>query len=218
MKGISHADRVAAIAASVSDKDFPVDTKRFVEAYYAQVAAEDLAGDPRMLAAAALGHLEFGRGRRPGKAKIRAFNPTLEQHGWTSRHTIVEMVNDDMPFLVDSSTMTLDALGHGIHLTIHPRFAVTRDGRGSLRSIEALRAESDPGIAESFIHIEISRQTDPKVLRRIETELALALADVRAAIDDLRPMREQLRDASRQLAETEGPTPEMRAETYTFLD
>ena len=77
MKGISHADRNAAIAASVSNKDFPVDTKRFVEAYYAQVAAEDLAGDPRMLAAAALGHLEFGRGRRPGNVKIRAFNPTL---------------------------------------------------------------------------------------------------------------------------------------------
>ncbi|MFS8607203.1 MAG: NAD-glutamate dehydrogenase, partial [Gammaproteobacteria bacterium] len=217
MKGIRHTDRLAAIAASADRSDLPIDAKPFVEAYYAQVAHEDLAGDPRMLAAAALDHLNFGRRRKPGTALVRAFNPTLERNGWTSPHTIVEMVNDDMPFLVDSSTMTLGLLGHGIHLTIHPRFTVERDGRGTLRSIAARRS-GDEGLAESFIRIEISRQTDPDVLKRIETELAAALADERAAVEDWKPMLAQLRDASRQLAESRGSTPEIRREACAFLD
>nr|MBO2515390.1 NAD-glutamate dehydrogenase [Gammaproteobacteria bacterium] len=105
----------------------------------------------------------------------------------------------------------------GIHLTIHPRFTVERDGRGTLRAI-ASRRPGDKGLAESFIRIEIERQTDPEVLKRIETELAAALADVRAAVEDWKPMLAKLRDASRELAESRGSTPEMRHEACAFLD
>src|SRR5690606_11728188 len=216
MKGIRHTDRLAAIAASAKPIDLPIDAKRFVEAYYAEVADEDLTGDPRTLAAAALDHLELGRRRRPGTAIVRAFNPTLERNGWTSPHTVVEMVNDDMPFLVDSTTVTLGVLGHGIHLTIHPRFTVSRDGRGRLRSIAATRPGAD-GLVESYIRIEIARQTDPAVLKRIETELAATLADVRAAFEDRPRMLERLRDAIRELAESRGSTEEMRREACAFL-
>src|SRR5690606_26003966 len=123
----------------------------------------------------------------------------------------------DMPFLVDSSTMTLGVLGHGIHLTIHPRFSVSRDGRGTLRSIAPARP-GDTGLIESYIRIEISRQTDPAVLKRIETELSTTLADVRAAVEDWQPMLAQLRDARRELAESRGSTEEMRREACAFLD
>src|SRR5690606_2275762 len=71
---------------------------------------------------------------------------------------------------------------------------------------------------ESFIHIEISRQTDPDVLRRIETELERTLADVRAAVEDWQPMRERLAEASRELARSRGAPEPLRAEACAFLD
>jgi glutamate dehydrogenase len=214
----THAARIAAIVAKARRADLPAEPRRFLETYYAQVAAEDLAGDPATLAAAALNHLAWAGKRRPRAAKVRAFNPTLDEHGWTSRHTIVQMVNDDMSFLVDSSTMTLVALGHGIYLTIHPRFAVKRDGRGALQAIEAPHAGGERARAESFIHIEISREADPAVLRRIESELALALGDVRAAVEDWQPMLGRLADATRELAESRGPQPALRDEACAFLE
>ncbi|MBN1238245.1 MAG: NAD-glutamate dehydrogenase [Gammaproteobacteria bacterium] len=198
--------------------ELPVDRKRFLKLYYAQVAPEDLSEDPAALAAAALDHVAWAGTRRRGTAKIRAFNPTVEHNGWTSRHTIVEMVNDDMPFLVDSVTMTLDTLGHSIHITIHPMLRIERDGRGVLTGLGGGREESPRARTESFIHIEISRQTDPKVLRRIETELAATLRDVRIAVADWQAMLARLREATDELREADGPPPDLQQESCEFLE
>jgi glutamate dehydrogenase len=212
-------DTLAARGARLeSAPDLPIDRKRFLKFYYAQVAAEDLSADPAALAAAALDHLAFARTRRRGTTKVRAFNPTAEEHGWTSRHTIVEMVNDDMPFLVDSVTMTLDTLGHSIHITIHPVLKVARDGRGALTGLGDRDSQVAGGRTESFIHIEISRQTDPKVLREIETELGKTLRDVRVAVADWRAMLDRLRDATDELHGSKGPPPDLRQESCEFLE
>src|SRR5204863_8809681 len=103
------ADRLDELIALVRAKVAPeqrATLEAFVRAYYGQVDTEDLA--ERQLAdlyGAALSHFHFARKREPGRARVRAFNPTIEEHGWQSTHTIVEIVNDDMPFLVDSVTM-----------------------------------------------------------------------------------------------------------------
>src|SRR5258706_14107120 len=76
-----------------------------VERYYAQVDPEDLAGRrPADLYGAALSHWNFARKREPGKARVRVFNPRLEEHGWQSTQTIIETVNDDIPVLRDFET------------------------------------------------------------------------------------------------------------------
>ena len=94
---------------------------RFVRLFYRDVAAADLVErDPLDLYGAALALFRFGQERRPGAPKLRVYNPRLEQHGWQSVHTIVEIVNDDMPFLVDSVGMELNRHGLGVHLVIHP--------------------------------------------------------------------------------------------------
>src|SRR5690606_7832134 len=219
MNAVTQQERLRTIvAAARRRRDLPVDPKRFIELYYAQVAADDLAEEPELLAEAALDHLEWAGTRRAGTAKVRVFNPTLERNGWTSPHTVVQMVNDDMPFLVDSSTMTLDALGHGLRLTIHPLFAVERDGRGKLKSIGPPDGTNGKARIESFIHIEIARQTDPAVLERIETELRRTLADVRAAVEDWKPMLERLAAARQELAESRGAPDALRDEACAFLD
>ena len=97
-----------------------MDTKRFLEAYYANVDANDMeARDPVMLAGAALSHLKFAH-RRRGRALVRVFNPTLKEHGYTSPHTVIEMVNDDMPFLVDSIGLAVSQRSLTIHFLAHP--------------------------------------------------------------------------------------------------
>src|SRR5579859_380220 len=83
------------------------EAQAFARRLYERVAAKDLAGaTAEQRAAAALSLLAFARRRLPGVAKVRVFNPTTAElgaeHGFESAHTIVQIVNDDMPFLVDS--------------------------------------------------------------------------------------------------------------------
>ena len=117
--------------------------------YYRWVPPEDLVGrDALDLYGAALAHWKFLEQRAPGEAKVRVYNPSFEQHGWQSTHTVVEMATDDMPFLVDSVTMALTRRSHGIHLLLHPVVRARRDeasdhrGReeGHLRQREASAA------------------------------------------------------------------------------
>src|SRR5690606_10566573 len=122
----------------------------------------------------------------------------LERDGWTSDHTIVETVNDDMPFLVDSATNALRALGHEIHVTTHPIFFVVRSGdAGELEGVATERG--DGRVAESFIHFEIVRETDAGILAAIERTLRDTFGDVRAAVEDWPRMRDRLRNATETL-------------------
>src|SRR6476646_9464881 len=131
----------------------------FIQRYYGQVDPEDLAERaPADLYGAALSHWNFARRRDPAHARVRVFNPSIEEHGWQSTHTIVEISNDDMPFLVDSVTMEVNRHGLTLHLIIHPIVNVLRDATGTLIG---LAPGGNAGIAESFIHVEVDRITDP---------------------------------------------------------
>ena len=77
--------------------------------------------------------------RHPGHAKIRIYNPDPTTDGWSSPHTIVEIVNDDMPFLVDSVSLAINASGRTVHLVIHPILSVMRDPKGRLGVISRRR-------------------------------------------------------------------------------
>jgi glutamate dehydrogenase len=158
----------------------------FCRRYYRSVSPDDLIDrDPLDLYGAALAHLRLGEQREAGQSKVRVYNPQVEQHGWQSTHTVVEVVTDDMPFLVDSISMVLNRLGLLIHLTIHPVIAVKRNATGELEAILE-SPEGDGGAArfESFMHFEVDRQSDPERLEAIRTELDQALGDVRAAVED----------------------------------
>ena len=152
----------------------------FVRGYYGQVDAEDLAErDLADLYGAALSHLHFARKREPGRAKVRVFNPTIEEHGWQSTHTVIEIVNDDMPFLVDSVTMEVNRHGLTLHLIVHPIFAVAaRRGRDARRR---RRRRATDAIRESFIHVEVDRVTEAaRACSRSRTDVERVLDDVRA--------------------------------------
>ena len=181
---------VVAAAARLPKSRRRADHKRFLEAYYANVDAEDMAArDPAALAGAALAHLEFAH-RRRGRALVRVFNPTVREHGYTSPHTVIEMVNDDMPFLVDTIGLALTRRSLTMHFLAHPIFAVARDGAGVLRSIEERAAAGERRQRlESFQHVEIDRTVDPAALQSLCSEIEHSMRDVRVACADWAKMR-----------------------------
>src|SRR5688572_9892808 len=133
--------------------------EKFERLYYAEVDPEELAArQQRDLNGAAAAHLAFGRRFTGGTPKVRAYNPVSSQHGWQTTHTVIEIVNDDMPFLVDSVTMELNRQGLTLHLVIHPVLRAVRDARGELISIDKPSASTE-GRLESFMHVEFDRQT-----------------------------------------------------------
>ncbi len=159
---------------------------RFVTLYYAHLALDDSkersAAD---LEGAARAHLRFGEERKPGEPLVRVYNPTFDQDGYDSTHTIVDIVTDDMPFLVDSVGMELTRHGLGIHLVVHPIIAVRRDSEGKLTDLD----EDAP--REAFMHFEVDRETDAALLESLRRDLLRVLGDVRAAVDDWEAMRDK---------------------------
>ncbi len=176
-----------------------VDWPRFLQAYYANVEAEDLAArEPAELAATALSQLLFAQ-RRRRSALVRVFNPTLREHGFTSPHTVIEMVNDDMPFLVDSIGLALTQRSLSLHFLTHPIFAVERDGSGTLLSLQERGNAQGKSRLESFQHIEVDRIVDPAALDSLTAQIGRSMRDVRVACADWQKMRMAARLTAEEL-------------------
>jgi len=191
--------------------------ERFVLRYFGQVDPEDLAErSPADLYGAALSHWNFARRREQGYARVRVFNPTIEEHGWQSTHTVIEIVNDDMPFLVDSVTMEVNRHGLTLHLIVHPLVTVLRDKEGILADVVPEGAPE--AIRESFMHVEVDRVTDPAQLAELAKELARVLDDVRLAVTDWKKMRDKLLGVVAEIDASPPPMPaDEIAECKAFL-
>jgi glutamate dehydrogenase len=190
------------------------DVERFARAYYADAAPEDLGEFD--LYGAVLAHWHFLQRRRPGEVKVHVYTPNLEEHGWQSTHSVVEIVTDDMPFLVDSVAMALTRQGSAIHAFVHPIVKVLRDDEGRL--LELVPWETD-GLAESLIHVEIDRQAEQARLDELTGDLERVLADVQAAVEDWPAMRDQARAIVAELDEHPPPVaPDELAEAKALLE
>ena len=118
-------DAVVALIDARSQKGERGSLVTFARSYFERVDPEDIAArSVEDLYGALLSHWQFARKRDSGTAKVRVFNPGAGEHGWASRHTVIEVVNDDMPFLVDSASMEINRQALTLHLIVHPIFAV----------------------------------------------------------------------------------------------
>jgi glutamate dehydrogenase len=165
--------------------------RAFLSRYYEHVSMEDLvARNPADLAALAVAHGQTAATRPQGTAVVRVHNPP------STNHTVIEIVTDDVPFLVDSVSGELARLDAETHLVIHPLFAVRRDVAGAMLEIlsAAVHGHDRPPLprdasVESWIHVEIDHESDPARLRHIETRLRRILDDVRVTVEDWSRMR-----------------------------
>ena len=201
--------------------------ERFVRQFYDNVPPDDIIQAPaEQLYGAALAMWQWGQQREAGqgprekaKAKVRVYNPRIEEHGWQSHRTVVEIVNDDMPFLVDSVTAELNRQGLTVHLVIHPVVRVKRDAAGQLTELYEGAAAPTDAAPESFMHVEVGAVPDGEALTRAREGLERVLADVRAAVADWRVMREQVRGAVKDADAARATVPaEEVDEAKAFLD
>ena len=188
-----------------------------LEQYYRHVPEEDLEGlNVTDLVGAVVAHWQLLKERPDGAPRVRVYNPTFEEHGWECAHTVIEVVSDDMAFLVDSLSMALNRAGLTIQLTIHPVVWTRRDRRGRLRE---LLTGGDAGRAESMIAFQVERQTEPDVLQAIEGMLLSVIRDIGLINADWLPMRQRVRGVTERLRRQPPPVePSEREEVEAFLE
>ncbi|MDZ7791003.1 MAG: NAD-glutamate dehydrogenase [Xanthomonadales bacterium] len=179
---------------------------------------EDMSVDD--LAALAAGFLDFARQRVGNEVRLRIYNPRADRHGWESSHTIIEIVNDDMPFLVDSVVLALSELDISAHLIIHPVMRVVRDQGGHLMHLsEDGENRSVSGRPESMMHLQVDRQNYPEMLAKIEQGILAALADVQRAVADWKPMLACAHEIASELPKTHAAlSNEARREAQDFFE
>ena len=177
--------------------------------YFAEIDAENFAeASPEELHGAATQHHRLGLSRPPGQAAIALYTPDFDRHGWHSPHTVIDIVTDDMPFLVDSVTMVIYNKGLAIHRLMHPVLGIERDKAGTIQ--RSITRGSAGTRNESWIHLEIDRIGDREQQKALQEEISQVLADIRAAVEDFGAMRQRVDTAISDLAvSASAETPEI---------
>jgi len=190
-------------AAELADEAGGETLEPFLRHYYRHVATEDLvARRPEDLVGAALSHKATAAHRPVGTANVNVFTPTVEEQGWSCDHTVIQIVTDDMPFIVDSVTVELARQERVVHLVIHPQLVVRRDAAGELEDILGVDAmtESEFGAGvESWIHVEIDRQGGDAEREALAQGLRRVLSDVRESVEDWPKMKAECQQITAEL-------------------
>ncbi len=209
---LEHAGEVATARRATSGVDAGT-ARRLLAGYFRHVAADELSDrEAEDVYGAAMSQFRLAGQRPRGTATVHVSTPTVGEHGWSAAgHTVVEIVTDDMPFLVDSVTMHLAQHDHGIHLVVHPQLRVVRDITGSLRRLATGGSDDQDGtgstgdedrtdgagrevVAESWMHVEIDRVEDRDRVEALEQGLASVLRDVRESVEDWTKMRSRAQE------------------------
>jgi glutamate dehydrogenase len=188
----------------------------FVRQYYHWVPSSDLTGrSEEDLYAVAMAHWELSQQRRSHEAKVRVYNVGSDGSGEDGADTFIDLVSDDMPFIVDSVTMELSRLGCTIGLVIHPVIRVRRDSDGRLLGVLEPHEEAGAGQAESILHAEISREHDPSRMAELTAAMERVLAEVDAAVADWPAMRSRMLELADGLGGSSGGAPPHELEEAT---
>jgi glutamate dehydrogenase len=189
----------------------------FLRALYVDVPPSDLVPErPELLLERALSLLEFIRERTPGSAKVRVYDPPRPPGATYPTQTIIDIVNDDMPFLVDSVRGVLERTGRELKLLIHPILEIERDPSGQLLSLRTSELPT-PGVAESVMHISIA-PIAPSEHAELEAKILAALDDVRQTVTDFEAIRTVCLNQARALRHTALPDDESSGEIAEFLE
>ncbi|MEW5248469.1 NAD-glutamate dehydrogenase [Microbulbifer sp. 2201CG32-9] len=184
--------QVSALArAKLGDQAEPV--MAFAARFLHQYPLEDLAG--RRLAdlyGCIYTCWDFIQQRQPGRPKVRVFNPRLEDDGWECSHTVVAVLQRDMPFLVDSVRIEINSRETVIHSIKSTVMQLRRDSGGRLSELLS-RSPSGEGPApgadtEALIYVEINLDSSEDRAAALSEAIAEVLGEVELVVDDYMPM------------------------------
>jgi glutamate dehydrogenase len=210
---IAAAGRLLRAAAPAIPEDFTA-------CLFARAVAEDLMRyDPRQLAALAADAWSLLAVRAAGTPLVRLEAPAATAAPEHRRSdSVLEIVNDDMPFLLDSVLGELAERGVTIRFVVHPVLTVTRDAAGVLTGFKGVQPV--PGaLRESFIHIHVEPIEAASRRAEIVAAIEQVLADVRVTVKDWRAMTARLADVIAGIRATPPPLPVGEiAEAIQFLE
>nr|WP_315486669.1 NAD-glutamate dehydrogenase [uncultured Undibacterium sp.] len=171
----------------------------FIAAYYENTDPDEITtrGAANLFALANAHWRLLDSPRAANSPKIRVFNPSLAEDGFVSEHTLVQIVNDNMPFLVDSVTMAINRSGRTAHWIVHPLMSVARNADGSIDTVSTVAAAQAAGrndAVESLILVECDRIVSAAEQKALVDELTHILSDVRGAVVDWQPMLNRVKD------------------------
>jgi len=197
-----HQDIIDVLLKEVerkNDADHISIVSRFMEYYYSTLADYDLEERHTLdLYGAAMSHWNLFSNRAPNECKVRIFTPQYEQWGWQSSHTIIQVVQKDMPFLVASLRMELAKQNLTVHLLINPgSIAVKRNSEGQLLEIASSVEGQEKGgyDFESLVYFEIDQQVDEHKIKHLETTLQEVLSDVEIISKDWKAILQKAHEA-----------------------
>lgn len=183
--------------------------QHWVDHYYIAVSRDELAQKQvENLYATLYSHFQFMKTRQVGQIKLRVFNPDLARDGFDSQHSIIQLTEDDRPFVVDSVLMELNRQGVNIHFIVHNgAVPACRNDQGEVIEFDE---NSKNAAMEANVFIEIDRQYDESALMFLQDALFAVLSDVSLAVEDFLAMRDKMEKAVHHVSND----PELNA----FLD
>jgi glutamate dehydrogenase len=206
--GDDKAHRLVAAAGPLLAEGVPPD---FAERLFGRAAPEDLVHyEAADLARLAQNAWEFLAARKPGTFKVRLEAPV--DGARLNDISVIEIINDDKPFLLDSTMGELANLGVAVRLVAHPVLTVARAPDGQLTGL------APEGARESLIHIHVERIEDEARKTAILSALGDALTEVHLAVADWRTMLQRLGEVVADMEARPPPLPaDEVAEAIAFL-
>jgi glutamate dehydrogenase len=168
--------------------------------------------DPRQSYGALLSLWKLAGQRKLGGHAVRVYNPRLDEHGWSSPHTVIETAAPNMPFIVDSVVAALNGFNGQIFQLLHPVVPMLRDKDGKLTG-----CGGDEDERESLIQIEFSTHTDSDDLAAMQSAISTAIADVTLAVNGWRPILDRAAGIIADLTENPPPLPKEEVEEAQAL-
>ena len=194
----------------------------FVRQFFNTVSADDLSEwNIDDLYGAAINFWSLIEKREPNEVKIRILNPDFEQHGWQTTHTVVEIMCEDMSFLVDSLRMVVKRFGLSLHLIVHMGgIHIQRDENGVITAILPRNADVVKNSAiEAPVWMEIDRQTSPEILKELQQQFLATIKEARAVVDDWSLMRDKVSEIAQELEQSSSKLDKQEVEeTTAFLE
>lgn len=167
--------------------------KEFSYNFFRLVSLDDLSSrNIEDLYGTVLSYWNFLVSTEPDKSYVRVFNPEYDKHGWYSSHTVIEIVHPDVPFIVDSVTKAITKLDLTMNLMIAPGDIRIYRENNDIKKIENSTFKNHANTcSQCLIYIEVDKQTDKKIWRKIESYLQEVLSDIRLVVHDWPHMRKQ---------------------------
>ena len=202
----------------------------FTDVFLAHIPKDDAAGcTAAELSVFAKSIQGWATQRKTGAHKLRVFNPDTKRDGFRASGTVAQVVNDDMPFIIDSISAELTWQGMNIDFLLHPILNVKRDRTGKLLGIAPGHHEPDGAIMESHVHLHLEQTLSAEACEKLEAALNQTLEDVRYATRDWRQMLKKVEDvmarpevfgnghSASDVAETQEFLQYVKGNNFTFL-